>query len=94
MIDLKRLRLESTALKPMLQIGKNGLSDSVIEEIKKVLKKKKIIKIKLTRGCLEEMNKKELAKFIAEKTESVIVSQIGFTVTIFPKKFLNQEQYK
>jgi RNA-binding protein len=94
MINLNDLRLKSIALKPIIQIGKNGLSDAVIEEIRRIIKKKKIIKIKLTRGCLDGMDKKEIAKLISEKTECVIISQIGFTVTIFPKKYLNPEQYK
>ena len=94
MIDLKKLKLKSTALKPMMQIGKNGLSESVIKEIIKLLKKKKILKIKLTKGSLEELNKKEMANLIAKKTDSIIISRIGFTVTIFPKKYLNPQQFK
>ena len=69
--DLKK---KSRELKPVMQIGKNGLTDNVISEIKHLLKKRKIIKIKLTRGVTGGEDKKELAKKVEELTGSKMVS--------------------
>ncbi|MBR9676098.1 hypothetical protein GOV05_03760 [Candidatus Woesearchaeota archaeon] len=85
MVDYKKLKAKSKFLQPVMQIGKNGLSDSVIAEIKKVLKKKKLIKIKLTRGALEELDKKDLTSMIVEKTDSYLIDCVGFTITIHKK---------
>lgn len=85
---LKELKVKSTAIKPIVQVGKNGLNDAMINEILKILKAKKLVKIKLTRGALDELDKKTLAAQIAEKTDSVIISLVGFNLTIYPKKFL------
>lgn len=87
---VNELRVRSTHLKPMMQVGKNGLTDSVIAEMLKILKKKKLLKIKLTRGILDDRNKKEVAQEIAEKADCVIVSLVGFNLTIFPKKYLEK----
>lgn len=74
---------KSKALSPMLWIGKNGITDALILELIKLLKKKKLIKIKLLRNFVEENNKKEVAKILAQKTKSEIVDIIGFTITLY-----------
>ena len=43
MNELNELKKKSRSLKPVMQVGKNGLSDNVINEIKHLLKKKKLI---------------------------------------------------
>ena len=43
----KELKEISIGLRPTIQIGKKGLTIELIEEIKKQLKKKKLLKIKL-----------------------------------------------
>ncbi|PLW79539.1 RNA-binding protein [Candidatus Woesearchaeota archaeon] len=88
MSKINVLKTQAKALKPIVQVGKNGLSENVINEIKKVLKTKKLVKVKLTRGVLEENDKKDLSKMIADLTESEIISLVGFNLTIYPKRLL------
>ena len=76
----KELVERAKLLEPVLRIGKSGLTEGVIAEIKKQLKKKKLIKIKLLKGALG--NRKELAKEIAAKTGSELVQQVGFVVVL------------
>jgi ribosomal protein S15 len=38
-MDIKQLKLKAKALEPSVRIGKNGITDSVISEIAKHLKK-------------------------------------------------------
>ena len=88
MSDINELKKQAKALKPIVQVGKNGLTENVINEIKKVLKTKKLVKIKLTRGILEENDKKDISKMIADLTESKIISLVGFNLTIYPLRLL------
>ncbi len=69
-------------LKPMLNIGKNGITDGLIEEIKLQLKKKKIIKIKILKAALEKNDRKMIAADVAQKTNSELVSQVGFVFVL------------
>ena len=69
-------------MEPVLRIGKSGLTEGVIEEIKKQLKKKKLIKIKFLKSVLEDNDKKKFAKEIASKTDSELVQQVGFVIVL------------
>ena len=41
--ELKKARIEARSLEPLIRIGKNGLTESIINETIKLLKKKKIV---------------------------------------------------
>lgn len=68
-------------MEPHIRVGKNGLTDNVIEEIKLQLKKHKTIKIKFLRAAIND-NKKELFNQLLEKTKTKLVKKIGFVVVI------------
>lgn len=80
-----QLRSKAKSLDPMIRIGKNGLSPGAVEEIKKQLNKKRLIKIKILRAALKEQGRKELAKELAEKTGSEIIEQVGLIVVLNKK---------
>ena len=81
----KKLREEARLLEPVIRIGKNGLTDSVAEEIKKQLKKKGLIKVKMLKGFLGNKDRKLAAREVAEKTNSVLVDNVGFVVVLLKK---------
>ena len=54
MVDINRLKKEAKILEPILRIGKNGMNDSIILEIEKLLKKRKLIKIKVLNNCSDD----------------------------------------
>lgn len=87
---IKELKARSHHLEPVVWIGKSGLTNKVIEEIKKQLKKKRLIKVKMLKQSLEGKNKKELAQEIAQKTGSVVVHQVGFAAVLYREK--NEEK--
>jgi RNA-binding protein len=64
------------------RIGKAGLTDSVIEEIRKQLKKRKIIKVKFLPSHASGKDKKQFAGELARKTGAIVVSQVGFVVVL------------
>ena len=83
MDKIKELKAKSHAMHSVLQIGKSGATDSVIEEIIKILKKKKLIKIKLLPSAGD---RKKLADEIVSKTGAVLVRSVGRVVVLHKKQ--------
>lgn len=81
--SLRELKAKAHGLEPILWIGKAGLTATVVQEAKKQLRKKGLIKIKMLKSSLQDMKKKDLARGIAEKTCSTLVSQTGFTAVLY-----------
>ncbi|MBW2984647.1 YhbY family RNA-binding protein [Candidatus Woesearchaeota archaeon] len=85
MISKIRLRSKAKTLEPIVRIGKNGLTEGTINEIKRQLKKKKLIKIKLLKSFVQARDKKELIKEIASLTNSEIIESVGFILVLHKK---------
>jgi RNA-binding protein len=75
----KYLRGMAHYLKPVVQLGKNGLTDPVIETIDKALDDHELIKVRIAGAG----TKRELADQIAERTGSAWVGMVGFVVTLY-----------
>jgi RNA-binding protein len=82
MTEKKQLLEQARLLEPILRIGKNGITESVIAEIKKQLKNRKLIKIKLIKSIMEGPGKKKTAKEIADATDSELIQQVGFVIVL------------
>jgi len=82
---MNKLKEKGRYLEPLIRIGKKGLTDEVIKEIAKQLKKKKLIKIKFLKSFLEKKDRKEVAREVTEKTNSKIIEQVGFVVVLSEK---------
>ena len=85
MMDKKTLKEKARSLDPVVRIGKNGVTSGILEEIKTHLKKRKLIKIKMIRSCFENTDKESVKRLILEKTGAELVSQVGFTLTIYKR---------
>ncbi len=72
----------------IVRIGKKGITEQNINEIKNILKKYKVVKIKLLKNFREiyDIDKEEIAQLLAEKTDSKIVEIRGFTIVLSKKK--------
>lgn len=78
----RKLRSESKVLKPNIIIGKNGINEEVIKNIKTQIKTCGIVKIKILTTYMNGKDKKILAKSLAEKCNARIINQIGFTIVL------------
>jgi len=76
-----QLRSKGKSLEPILRIGKNGLTDSVISEIKILLKNKNLIKIKFVKSN----GKEKMIENIVDKTESELIEVIGNIIVLYKK---------
>jgi RNA-binding protein len=76
----KHLRGLAHHLKPVVQIGRNGLTDPVLESIAQALDAHELIKVRLADP---QGRKRELAEEIAGRTDSVQVGLVGNVVTLY-----------
>ena len=79
----KFLRQSAHHLKPTVWAGKNGITDSLVNEIEEVLERHELIKIKCNLNKHEEHDM--AIEEICEKTDAELVQRIGNIVTIYKK---------
>lgn len=77
------LRGQAAGMESLTHIGKNGVTPSVIEEVSRQLKDNKLVKVKLLKSAVEEMPRDEIAKLLAEKTDSELIEVKGNTIVLF-----------
>ncbi len=83
-MNKQEYRAESTTLETTIHIGKSGI-ESVVEELKKQLKIRKLVKVKVLRTALIEGNKQELVEKLANLTDSELIEVRGNTA-VFRRK--------
>ena len=67
-------------LEPMVTLGKAKVSEGFLATLNDALDRQELVKVKI--GEYKE-EKKELAKEIAEKTNSQIIMQVGHVVVLY-----------
>ena len=80
----KELMRRALEINPTVHVGKDGLKDSLYEEIKAQIKKNRLIKIKVLANADSETE--EIADAIAESTGSVVVDVRGSVVVLTDKR--------
>lgn len=83
-MNKQKSRVEATGLEATLQVGKSGI-EKVVEELKKQLKIRKMVKVKILKSAFLEGDKKELAEKLADLTGSEIIEVRGNTVVYHQK---------
>ena len=80
MVDIPRRILneaKSRDFKASVRVGKAGLSETVVEEIRQQLRTRELVKVKVNKGLFEREQKSEVWNYLAEQTDSVLVLQRG-----------------
>jgi len=77
--EKKSLRGQAHSLKPVVQLGQQGLSDNVVGAVTAALLQHELIKVRMQ----EPEDKVRLATSLAEKTESLVCGLIGHTVILY-----------
>lgn len=80
----KELMRRALEINPTVHIGKDGLKDSLYEEIKAQIKKNRLIKIKVLSNA--ESETEDVAQQIAEATGSIVVDVRGGVVILTDKR--------
>ncbi|RDY24027.1 YhbY family RNA-binding protein [Romboutsia maritimum] len=83
------LRSIANTLKPITQIGKDGVTESFLEQLDGMLKSREIVKITILENA--GLDTKETANAVCEALRAEFVQAIGFKFTIYKK---NNEEPK
>jgi RNA-binding protein len=75
------LRALGHHLKPVVLIGKDGITTPVLAAVDEALASHELIKIKLQEGCL--LGKDEAARQLAETTGAAIAQLLGRTILLY-----------
>jgi RNA-binding protein len=79
--QVRYLKGQGHHLKPLVMLGRDGLSENVLAAANAVLNAHELIKVKVGNGCL--LDRREAAESAAEKTGSEIVQILGKTFLLF-----------
>lgn len=82
-MDIKNLKKKAVQLKPIIRIGKKGITPALLYEINKHLKLRKLVKIKILKSCKEKYEEDKIINIVLDHTNTKLVSKIGNTFTIF-----------
>lgn len=71
-------------MKPLLQVGKSGITEDFINQVRSDLEKHELLKVKLIKTAPTDL--KTAAEELAEKVPCQIAQKIGKTVLLFLQK--------
>lgn len=77
------LRGLGNALEPVMQIGKEGITDNVLNGVYLLLEARELVKVKVLKNC--DMDAKEIANLLAQKLEAEVVQVIGSIIILYKK---------
>ncbi|SEO32950.1 RNA-binding protein [Amphibacillus marinus] len=75
------LKSKAHELKPIFQVGKEGVNENMIKQINEALEKRELIKISVLQNCLEE--KEDVAEQLGEGTSAEVVQIIGSVIVLY-----------
>lgn len=79
--QLRFLRGKAHALKPVVMLGKNGLTDNVVAETVQALRDHELIKVKVRTG--ERAHREAVLVELVARTASALVTQIGHVAVLY-----------
>ena len=80
---LYQLKSDASKLNPILNIGKNGVTDTLIEGLNKQIKANRLVKVKVLKSAEEGKDLKTIADELAEATRSTLIDVRGRTVVLY-----------
>ena len=78
------LRGIASTYETIFQVGKGGISDTLVQQVSDALRKRELIKIHVLDNC--PLSAREAAEELSEKTESDVVQVIGSKVILYRRR--------
>ncbi len=90
--EKKVLRGQAMSLKPLIQVGKSGITPAVISAMNKALDEKHLVKVRMVND--DRNQRAEWAQQLSRECPSEITGQVGKTYSFYrqPKKPENSEE--
>ncbi|MFP4524015.1 MAG: YhbY family RNA-binding protein [Candidatus Woesearchaeota archaeon] len=79
----KELKGKAHHLQPRLQVGKNGVTDQVKEELSRMAKKRGLVKVRFLRSHADEHDRHASAQELVVGTGLELVSVTGNTIVVW-----------
>ncbi|HHT75522.1 MAG TPA: YhbY family RNA-binding protein [Methanomassiliicoccaceae archaeon] len=76
----KELIAKGSELEPTVHIGKEGLSEGVVEEVRAQVKRSRLVKVRVLPNA--DLTTDEVGSELAERSGTVVVDVRGFTVLL------------
>jgi len=76
-MDIQKLKAQATEIDATIWVGKNGLTDSVVRELKDQLKSKRLVKVKILKNALEEIPRNRIARELEEHSGAKLLDIRG-----------------
>ena len=76
----KELVKMGSEIDPTVHVGKEGLTEGIVQEVKAQLKRAKLIKVRVLPAA--DKDKDEVAEELAARTNAKVVETRGFTVLL------------
>ncbi|KRN10508.1 ribosome assembly RNA-binding protein YhbY [Liquorilactobacillus mali] len=77
----KFLKAKAHNMRPIFQVGKEGVSDKWVEQIKNALDKRELIKINVLQGS--DFEASEVSDYLTENTDIIVVQVIGHVLVLY-----------
>ena len=77
------LRACANQIDTIMQVGKGGISDTLVKQVDDALVARELIKIKVLENC--EYTAREISKILTTKTDSEPVQVIGNKLVLFKR---------
>ena len=87
--QIKYLRTQAHKLKPVVMVGINGVTESLLAELDSALNAHELIKVKIR--CEEREEKQQIIAVLCQKSQAEAVQSIGNNLTMFRQ---NKKQSK
>ena len=81
--ELRTLKAKAQLLKPMLKVGKDGLSPAFVNAVHDALEHHELVKVKFDEF---KEQKKELGPKLADRVAAQVVMQVGHVIVLFRRK--------
>jgi len=79
------LRSMGQKLEPVVMMGKEGVTPTVVQAAREAIKKRELIKVRVLQNCMEEPE--DAIKMLAERADVNLVQIIGRNGLLFKQNF-------
>jgi RNA-binding protein len=89
---LQSFKSMSTELTPTLWIGKNGVNDAIVSELREQLKLRKAVKVRILKTALQELNRDSVARELELASGAKLLNLRGATAVFLSPKRVKKER--
>lgn len=83
------LRSEAHHIKPIFQVGKEGVGENMVKQISDALEKRELIKVSVLQNCMED--KDVVADQLSKGANAELVQVIGNNIVLYKESKENKQ---